>query len=428
MPLERNALSIVVLSIAGVLALSGSEVSAQTAERPRVYLDCQGPGCDFNYFRTEVDWVVWVRDQADAHVHIILTTQNTGAGGREYVLDFIGRGQYARYSEQSLYRTLPTDTQREELDGVALMLSVGLAHFATQSGFRGLIQVAPLGAPAAEGFTPADRVVSQEEADDPWNLWVFRVNANGNYNGQSSRSDWRIGAGFNGSRVSPTWKQSYNGNFNRNAQRIEFDNRPAFEDDRYDWGFTWRVSYALAEHVSAGVSGNIGRNTRNNQEIWGQFNPAIEYSVFPYEEATRRSLTVFYEIGPVYRHYFEETLLGEDAELRAEQALSVSFSQRQPWGSAFVSLRGSTYMHDLGTNNVSLDGNLSFRVARGLDLNLGGSYSRVRDQIFLAGGDLTEEERLLRLQQEQTDYQARMNFGFSYQFGSIFNNVVNNRF
>jgi hypothetical protein len=159
-----------------------------------------------------------------------------------------------------------------------------------------------------------------------------------------------------------------------------------------------------------------------------QLNPAIEYSIFPYEEATRRSLTAFYEVGPVYRHYFEETLLGKKEETRVEQALRISFDQRQPWGSAGIFLRASHYMHDFGTNNLSVNGNLSFRVVRGLDLNVGGSFSRVRDQYYLSGQDLTDEERLLRLQQEQTDYEARINFGFEYQFGSIFNNVVNNRF
>ena len=154
----------------------------------------------------------------------------------------------------------------------------------------------------------------------------------------------------------------------------------------------------------------------------------MEYSFFPYDEATRRSLTAFYEVGPVYRHYFEETLLGKTEETRFEEALVIAFDQRQPWGSASVSVRGSHYMHDLGTNNLRFNGNLSFRVARGLDLNFGGSYSRVRDQYFLPGGELSDEERLLRLQQQRTDYEARINFGFEYQFGSIFNNVVNNRF
>ena len=162
--------------------------------------------------------------------------------------------------------------------------------------------------------------------------------------------------------------------------------------------------------------------------MWGQLNPALEYSVFPYEEATRRSLTAFYEIGPVYREYFEVTLFGRTEELRGQQALTLDFSQRQPWGNASVRLSGSAYLHDRTKNNVSMRGILSFRVARGLDLNVGASYSRVRDQIFLSGEDLSDEERLLELSTQQTDFQKSLNFGFSYQFGSIFNNVVNNRF
>ena len=425
-PTLRRSLLAIATCVAGSLVFSGS-LSAQASARPRVYIDCQGGGCDRTYFRTEIDWVVWVNDRADAQVLIIFTRQDTGSGGQEYVLDFIGRGPYETYQAQNLYRTLPTDTERERLDGVALMMSVGLAHFATESGFRNLIRVSALSS-EEEGLVPRQGILSQEEAEDPWNLWVFRVNANGNFNSQSSRRDWRVNTGFSAARVSPTWKQSYGASYNPSGQTIEFDDRPDFVDSRYNYSVNWRASYALAEHVSVGFSGNIGRNTSGNQDFWGQMNPAIEYSVFPFEEATRRSLTAFYEVGPVYRHYFEETLLGEKAETRVEQALRVSFDQRQPWGSAGVFLRASHYMHDLGTNNVSVNGNLSFRVVRGLDLNLGGSFSRVRDQYYLSGQDLTAEERLLRLQQEQTDYEARINFGFEYRFGSIFNNVVNNRF
>jgi hypothetical protein len=283
------------------------------------------------------------------------------------------------------------------------------------------------GVGSVEEGVPVEGLLSQEEADDPWNLWVFRIEGNGNYQSESAQREWRIGGSFQGSRVSPTWKQNYRFNYNKRSQRRELSSGE-FVDNRYDWGLNWRVSYALAEHVSAGFSGNVGRNTSRNQDVWGQINPAVEYSFFPYQEATRRSLTAFYEIGPVYRHYFEQTLLGETSELRVEQSLSLSFEQRQPWGSAFVRVRGSHYLHDIHTNNLSFNGNLSFRVVRGLDLNVGGEYSRVRDQIYLAAGDLTDEERLLELAQQATDYEARIRFGFSYQFGSIFNNVVNNRF
>ena len=427
------------LSVAALitgLTVFGSSAKAQEAAlegaggAPRVFFDCNSRDCDRTYYRTEIPWVAWVRDQRDAHVHVIMTSQFTGAGGQEYLFDFMGVEAYEGYQAESRYQSLPTDTERERLDGIALTLELGFATFATAAGFRDIIEVGGLGLAAEDASEAAAQlgIVSPDQVEDRWNLWVFRINASGNINQESRQERRRLSTSFNVSRVTETWKMSFNTNYNNNRQEFELSNGSRFVDSRYDWGFSQRITYSVAEHFSVGVRSNVGRNTRNNQEVWGQVNPAVEYSFFPYEEATRRSLSAFYEIGPVYRDYFEQTLFGKDEELRVEQALTLEFSQRQAWGNASVRLTGSAYLHDRTQNNVSLRGNLSFRIARGLDLNMGAAYSRVRDQLFLAGGDLTDEERLLELQTQQTDFQRSLNFGFSYQFGSIFNNVVNNRF
>ena len=85
--------------------------------------------------------MTWVRDQRDAQLHVIITSQQTGAGGREFLFDFMGRESYEEYEDQSRFQSLPTDTEREELDGIALTLGLGLAQFATQSGFRDVVQI-----------------------------------------------------------------------------------------------------------------------------------------------------------------------------------------------------------------------------------------------------------------------------------------------
>jgi len=414
-----------------VKSARGQEGPRPPQSVPRVFFDCRGARCDNTYYRTEIDWVAWVRDQQDAHVHVIMTSQQTGVGGREFLLDFIGNETYQNYESRSRYQSLPTDTQREDLDGIALTLGIGLAQFATESGFRGVVQIdgiTPVQGVNANADTPPEGILSPDEVQDPWNLWVFRINANGRIEGESSQETQRFSSGFRASRVTPTWIQRYNSNFSSNSREYELNDGSRFIDDRYDWSVSARVVYALAEHWSMGFNSRVGRNTRNNQRIWGQWNPAIEYSFFPYDEATRRSLTVFYEIGPVYRDYFDVTVYGEEEELRGEQALTLDFSQRQPWGNASIQIRGSTYLHEVERNNLSLRGNLSFRITRGLDLNVRGEYSRVRDQLFLSGEGLSNEERLLELKTQQTEYESLISFGFSYQFGSIFNNVVNNRF
>ena len=64
-----------------LLAQDAAGDQAQS-EAPRIFFDCQGPQCDNTYHRTEIPWVTWVRDQQDAHLHVIMTSQSTGAGGR----------------------------------------------------------------------------------------------------------------------------------------------------------------------------------------------------------------------------------------------------------------------------------------------------------------------------------------------------------
>ncbi len=402
-----------------------SQEPAPSSARVRVYFDCQGPQCDETYYRTEIGWVDWVRDPQDSHVHVIMTSTQLPAGGRDYQLDFIGRGVATSYQAQSRFQSRGTDTQRESLDAIAYTFGLGLAQFANANGYGTLVRLEALDAratAAAAGLVAADAV------DDPWNLWTFRVNANGNFSGESTREDFQVNGGFNASRTTLTWKTSLGGNWNMRRLETERTNGTRFIDERTNWNVNARVVYSIADHWSVGASGGPARQTQQNQSLRVQLNPAIEYSYFPYEEATRRSLTVFYEIGPVYRGYMLETVHGKMSEVRGQQALTIQFSQRQPWGNASVTANASTYMHDLQQNNLSLRGNLSYRITRGLDLNLNANVSSVNDQIYLSGAGLTEEERLLRIRQEATDYEYGGSFGLSYQFGSIFNNVVNNRF
>jgi hypothetical protein len=411
------------------LLLAGSPLAAQDVEtngsRPKVFFDCQGRNCNSEYYRTEIDWVDWVRDRNDSDVHLILTSQTTGAGGREYLFDFIGEGDHTEYTNQLHFQSSPTDTNREVLDGITYTLSLGLAHFGAAEGFGQLIDIEGTVRP---GFDPATRVVSAEEVDDPWNLWVFRISGNANLNGEETRTTKRVNGGFNASRVTPTWKLNFNGNVNFSQREIELTDSPDFTDKRTDWGLSQLVAYSLADHWSVGARGNLRKQTNVNQNLRVEITPSIEYSYFPYEEATRRSLTALYSIGPGYRDYIEETVFGETSETRFEHAFTLQFSQRQPWGNAGITVRGSQYLHDLDLYNFSMRGNVNFRIVRGLSVNARGNIAWVNDQIYLSAEGVSDEEALLNLQRQNQNFTYGVQVGFSFQFGSIYNNVVNNRF
>ncbi len=411
--------------------LSAQQGQGVNGDRVSVFLDCASRFCNLTYFRTELSWVNWVRIPQSSDVHLIMTSQGTGAGGREYQLDFIGNGDFD-YEEQLAHQALPTDTDRETLDEIAHTIGVGLLHFATLNGFLESVaafhEIADVLDIDSEQIDPRERVVTGEEVEDPWNFWVFRLGGRTELNGEQTRRTTRIDGNFSASRVTPTWKMNFRGNVNYNQREIDLTDAPTFVDSRTDWGFSELIAYSLADHWSVGFQGEVRRIVRFNQDFRAEITPALEYSFFPYEEATRRALTVFYKIGPAYRRYIEETVYGETAETRWEQSLEFELSQRQQWGDASVRMTGSHFLHDSGLYNVRLGGDIDFRIARGVSVNAEGNISWVNDQIYLSAEGATDAEALLNLQQRSQDFNYSLELGFSFQFGSIYNNVVNNRF
>lgn len=417
------------LVFAGLLAGAPAPVIGQdrpdaNGSRPSVFFDCSGRGCNFNYYRTELPWVNWVRLPEDADVHLIVTSGATGAGGREFQLDFIGT-ETSGYEEQLQYQSLPTDTDREVLDGMAYTIAVGLLHFGNLAGFEPLAEIAPGDNASSD---PDARVVAQDAVEDPWDFWVFRLGGRAQLEGEETRRTKRVDGSFSASRVTPGWKINLRGNVNFNRREIDLTEAPTFIDQRTDWGFRQLVAYALADHWSIGFQGEVSRATRFNQDFRAEFTPALEYSFFPYEEATRRALTAFYKIGPAHRRYIEPSIFGQSAETRWEQSLEVELSQRQPWGDASIRIASSHFLHNTELYSVSMRGGIDFRIVRGLSVSAEGDISWVNDQIYLPAEGVTDAEALLNLQQRSQDFNYGVELGFSLQFGSIYNNVVNNRF
>jgi hypothetical protein len=109
-------------------------------------------------------------------------------------------------------------------------------------------------------------------------------------------------------------------------------------------------------------------------------------------------------------------------------SLSASYEVVQKWGTIDFVLEYSNYLHDWSKNNLSLDGYLSLRIAKGLSVSFGGGASLIHDQLNLVKQDLTYDEILLQRKELATQYSYFLSLGLTYTFGSIYNNVVNPRF
>jgi hypothetical protein len=396
-----------------------SQESDDGPEALRVFLDC-GRACDRDYLRREITFVDYVRDRRDAQVHVLVTTEGSG-GGTQYTLDFIGLEEFEGNDVRYGYSESRTDTRDETRSGIAQVLRVGFLHFIIDTPLAYEIEIG-----TGNGGGQRRPIMAQPE-DDRWNFWVFRINTNVRASGEASRKQRNFNGSASANRTTEQWKirAEVDGSYRESITELSSGD---FTNITRRYGVDGQVVKSLGEHWGASVRGGLSASTFLNQDQRLQVFPGIEFNVFPYSESSRRSLTVSYEVGVEAFDYEEETIFGKIEETLGSQEVEVTFDFEQPWGDSRIRARYNSFLNDLSKNSTSVSGNLSFRVVRGLSLNVNASTSLVRDQLHLAKEDLSDEEILLERRQLATDSRYSVSFGFSYTFGSIFNNVVNPRF
>jgi hypothetical protein len=357
-------------------------------------------------------------------VHVILTSQDTGGGGREWILDFIGREELEGTDDQLVHRSGRTDTDAEERGGITRALSVGLARYAALAGLAQGIAVEHEEAEEVPGQPPG----LQGEVDDPWDFWVFEIDLEGSLQGEDRDKERGVEASVQASRVTQQWKfeAEVEGDFQRREVELEEDSIFVDESDR--WEVSSRLVYSLAGRWSLGADLRASGSTFANRDFQTGLQTGIEYSFFPYEEATRRRLTATWFVGPRYVDYEERTVFGKLSETIYEESLIVELDFRQPWGEASLFGQASHFLSDFEKNRLSLGGELELRIVRGLSLTVEGDVERPRDQVHISAEGATDEEILVRRRQLPSDWIYDFSVGVRISFGSIYNNVVNNRF
>jgi hypothetical protein len=394
-------------------------VTAPQSPVLKVYLDCRQ--CDLDFIRTELNFVNYVRDPELADLHVFVTDVNTGGGGREYQFTFIGRGPFTGTSYTLKHYIDRNATQVENREALKQFLKMGFASYLFQT---------PMGKRFSIEYRGDRENAGVEKVTDPWNHWVFQV-----YLGQvrldleSNMSVFNSRWGFFADRVTEQWKLRFRPYFNYGRVKIQTSSEkdPLFSIQRRH-GLDSYIIKSLTRHWSAGLFGdyltNNGRNIRH-QVI---FSPGIEFSIFPYEEATRKSITFTYLLGSGYHDYFEETIFGKKEEILFTQNLRGLVNIQQPWGNIETGFTGSYYLHDHTRRRIEFYGRTSVRVFEGLSLSFQAEYQVVRDQIALPKGSASIEDVLLKQRELATDFSFTGSVAVSYTFGSRFANVVNTRF
>lgn len=389
-----------------------------STEQIRLFLDCASVGCDFDYLRTELNWVNYVRDRTVAQVHVISTSLGTGSGGAEVTFKFIGLKEFAGVDDEVKYTTAQGASSDEQRREYTRVLKLGLARYVLRTPYARNMMLS---------YQPPRGTAPVKAAHDPWNYWVFSLGANGYFSGESKSKSTDWSGNFSARRTTEKWK--FNVGFSGSTSKSEYDfgDGEIYKANSHSWYGNGLVVRSLGPHLSAGATFSGYSSTQENVDVNLRFSPTVEYDFFKYAEYTRRRLVASYSVGLNRYNYTELTIYDKNEETLASQSLSLSYAARAPWGNANVGVSASNYLKDFHKNRMSIFGGMSMRLAKGLQASYNASYSRVRDQITLPKGDATDEEVLLRLRQQRTSYRYYGYFSLSYTFGSVFNNVVNPR-
>lgn len=400
-------------------AQTSTPAPAQDLSLLRVFVDCYE--CDTEYLRQNVMFVDYVRDRTVADVHLLVTTQSTGGGGWFWTVKFIGLGRFDKVDRTITFNTPQTATSDDRRKAFARYFKLGIATYALDSTVAGELDVQwtkPATAPAAAA--PATR--------DPWNYWVFRTNFGGNRDGEESQSFSSYRLSFSANRTTNNWKLNLATSGNYSTSRFDLGNGDIVKSSTHSWNVTSMAVQSVMPRWSVGGRSSVSASSFSNNKLVVSLTPAIEFSVFPYSESSRRVWTVMYTGGVSLYRYKEATIYDKLEDIVPNHSLRTNISFRQPWGSSSVGITASQHFNRLSRYRISTYASADVRLFKGFSINGYGGYDRIRDQIGLRKGSASAEEVLLRRRQLATGHSYYLGFGLSYSFGSIYNSVVNTRF
>jgi len=381
----------------------------------KVYLDCGS--CDIEYIKNEITFVNYVRDRNEAQVHVLITTQGTGSGGREYTLTFIGQNGFTDVKDVQRYFTSSTDTEDEIRRGLVQALRLGLMSFVGRTPIAGRIAI-KYTAPRETG-----------PVRDPWNFWVFSLSSQGNISGQKTyKRDFLMGS-FSANRVTEQTKVQLSFDYSNSRRKFLIDSEDrTVAGTSESWGSSGLVVKSLGRHWSAGTYIETYSSFYKNISFSLSLAPALEYNFFPYAQSTRRQLRVLYRLAWNPVRYRETTQYGMLRETLWTESLSVNLDLREKWGTISTSVSGVNYLNHFTKGHIDTFGTITFNVYKGLNVFVLGGWSLIKDQLSLRLRQPTEDEIYLRQIELKTNSNYFFAVGVQFTFGSIFTNVINPRF
>jgi len=369
-----------------------------------------------DYIRKEIPYVNYVRDIKDAGVYIISTSQNTGSGGLEYTFFFVGQNKYQGMADTLSFTSTPDETSEVTRQKQVNTLKQGLMRYVAKTPLARYMKIT------------FSEPLSETVSSDKWNSWVFRSSLSGYLQGQKTYNSQYLSGNINASRITENWKVNLKTGLSQNDEKYIINDSTTITGVNSSKYFSGLVVKSLSDHWSVGGTASLGSSSYSNEKFYVNMMPGIEFDVYPYSESTRHQLRILYTAGYSYINYMDTTIYNKIRESLWSHSLSASYEVVQKWGNINFVAEYRNFFHDWSKNNLSLTAYLDLRIAKGLTVSFVGSGSMVHDQLGLVREGLTVDQILLQRKEQATQFEYFTSFGFTYTFGSIYNNVVNPRF
>lgn len=380
------------------------------------FLDCRE--CDFTYVRQELQFVSFVRDPQLADVHILVTNSNTGSGGNKFFLNFIGLRTFKDLNYEYTIITDQSNTEDDTRRALLKIIKIGILPYYSKTSFIDNLNIDL----EESGQRKADDIVI-----DRWNKWVFQLESGGELQKEESQNEYSIQTEASAEKVTEEWKTSLEASYEINRENY-FDDDIKITNKQDSKQIDGQLIKSLNDKWSAGIFGEYSSRTFLNIRNKYSTAAAIQYNFFPWKECNRRVFAVGYGVGLDIFEYNEITIYDKMHESLVAEMLMLNLELIQPWGEISIGATAQNYFHDFSKNRVTLESDFSVRLSKNLSVFCEVESQLVHDQLYLPKGDASLEDILLRRRKLATTYEIRGQLGFRFTFGSIFNNVVNERF
>ena len=393
--------------------------SDRLSDRLRIFLEGDEiEDEDFDYLRNRIDFADFVNDPKVADVHIIIIKEQTGSGGYNYSVWFNGNAF-------------------NDLNGYTLNTSVMPGE--TIHRYREL-----LGQTVVRGLMPffnevedsknyelrlkrdENKINNPSIINDKWKNWVFKLSLWGGYNYEDQIKGYNYITALKADKIIDKVKILNYIYLTKDIKTYQSDDGEI--EYRYIYNsFSNAITYSLSDHWSIRSYISPYQNTYYNQEFTLSGNLAAEFNIFPWETSDKKILSMAYAVGFTSMNFYELTIRNKMSETLPVHKLNIRAKAVQPWGEINTTVVASQYLNDFSLYRLSISSVFSFRITKGLTFDFSVAVNGIHDEIYTSARKYSIEDIILGNIDLPSTIEVKSTVGLTYRFGSIYNNVVNNR-